>query len=317
MMRRQLPAYSPLDLGSWMRAFLDSLREFRQGPSELARLLSQRYPCEKVVLTGSGTQALELSIRLALWARRNRDPRRPSGVLLLRRPDGCGGCRGPDPLLRRGSGDPGPRHGEPPEQPWPGGPVHWWSRASTDSRWTGMPPGGAAQRWAPFSSRTRPRGWAAPGRAGKGGPSEISQCSASGGARGGRVGVEAPFSCGNRMTTSMTSSPPRYAPPRWGEGLEPRQRPSPNGESAGRGSTVCRQPFPGFGSVRRSTGTQLPSRPCHPSRRALWRRRPTLPQRRSPFGRGEPLNSRGSWVGGCHRHVPVPFGRWREGRRAT
>ena len=74
MMRRQLPAYSPLDLGSWMRACLDSLRDPEGARSDLARLLSQRYPCEKVVLTGSGTQALELSIRLALRARPPKTP---------------------------------------------------------------------------------------------------------------------------------------------------------------------------------------------------------------------------------------------------
>jgi len=69
-MRRQLPAYSPLDLRSVSKACLDSLLRPGLASHRLVSTLSQRYPCERVVLTGSGTQALDLAIRLGLGAGR-------------------------------------------------------------------------------------------------------------------------------------------------------------------------------------------------------------------------------------------------------
>jgi perosamine synthetase len=64
--RRQLPAYSPLDLRSLGKACLDAVTGPEGARSRLSSWLALRYPCERVVLTGSGTQALELALRLGL-----------------------------------------------------------------------------------------------------------------------------------------------------------------------------------------------------------------------------------------------------------
>jgi perosamine synthetase len=60
MFRRQLPAYSPLT----PRGLLAGVRGARSQPGErLAKLLADRYRARRVVLTGSGTQALTLALR--------------------------------------------------------------------------------------------------------------------------------------------------------------------------------------------------------------------------------------------------------------
>ncbi len=69
-MRRQLPAHSPLDLACWGIACREALRDPSEARSRLKALLARRYPCEGVVLVGSGTQALELAIRLGLRGER-------------------------------------------------------------------------------------------------------------------------------------------------------------------------------------------------------------------------------------------------------
>lgn len=62
MFRHQLPAYSPLTVGGIVRALLDA------GPEARMRLkgrLRERFDAKRVVLCGSGTQALTLAIRSA------------------------------------------------------------------------------------------------------------------------------------------------------------------------------------------------------------------------------------------------------------
>jgi len=69
MFRRQLPAYSPLTLPG----ILAGIRGARSRPRQrLAELLANRYRARRVVLTGSGTQALTLALRAS--APRDRQP---------------------------------------------------------------------------------------------------------------------------------------------------------------------------------------------------------------------------------------------------
>ncbi len=63
MFRRQLPAYSPLTL----RGLISGVGGARSRPRErLAELLAGRYGARRVVLTGSGTQALTLALRASV-----------------------------------------------------------------------------------------------------------------------------------------------------------------------------------------------------------------------------------------------------------
>jgi len=69
MLRRQLPAYSPLTAAG----LVAGIRGARSRPRErLAELLADRYGARRVVLTGSGTQALTLALRAS--APRDRQP---------------------------------------------------------------------------------------------------------------------------------------------------------------------------------------------------------------------------------------------------
>ncbi len=60
MFRRQLPAYSPLSLGGLVRGLLGMAS---RAPERLESLLAERYGARRVLLTGSGTQALTLALR--------------------------------------------------------------------------------------------------------------------------------------------------------------------------------------------------------------------------------------------------------------
>ncbi len=65
MIRRQLPAYSPLSLAAIGKAALSSLLGPKVARGALQALLQARFGCPEVILTGSGTQALQLAIQ---WA---------------------------------------------------------------------------------------------------------------------------------------------------------------------------------------------------------------------------------------------------------
>ena len=62
---RQVPAYSPLTLHAAWRAAAQTLLRREDARPRLARLLRALYPAREAVLLGSGTQALELAIRIA------------------------------------------------------------------------------------------------------------------------------------------------------------------------------------------------------------------------------------------------------------
>jgi dTDP-4-amino-4,6-dideoxygalactose transaminase len=61
-LRRQPPAYSPLSLGALAGAVLGARGDSR---AELAALLRERFTAERVLLCGSGTQALQIAITAA------------------------------------------------------------------------------------------------------------------------------------------------------------------------------------------------------------------------------------------------------------
>jgi perosamine synthetase len=60
IVRHQLPAYSPLTVSGLLTGLRDTWAE---SPDRLRSLLGERYKARRVVLTGSGTQALTLAIR--------------------------------------------------------------------------------------------------------------------------------------------------------------------------------------------------------------------------------------------------------------
>lgn len=74
MIRRQLPAYSPLFLNPLLRAWRDALREPEASRIALEQSLKHRFHADEVILTGSGTQALQLALAhvtsVAPWAGR-------------------------------------------------------------------------------------------------------------------------------------------------------------------------------------------------------------------------------------------------------
>ena len=60
-MRRQLPVYSPISLGAIVTA-IASLRDRAGAKSELERYLSEAFHADRVILTSSGTHALQLAL---------------------------------------------------------------------------------------------------------------------------------------------------------------------------------------------------------------------------------------------------------------
>ncbi|MEX2552967.1 MAG: DegT/DnrJ/EryC1/StrS family aminotransferase [Actinomycetota bacterium] len=61
-MRMQLPAYSPVEPTALVGALVDMLRGSGGQTSRLSEYLATRFDASKVVLTGSGTQALQLAL---------------------------------------------------------------------------------------------------------------------------------------------------------------------------------------------------------------------------------------------------------------
>lgn len=79
MMRRQLPAYSPLSLGGIALAALAAARSPRSARASLRAYLAERFRAEHVCLTGSGTQALRLALEVAAESRRRQLARTSEG----------------------------------------------------------------------------------------------------------------------------------------------------------------------------------------------------------------------------------------------
>jgi dTDP-4-amino-4,6-dideoxygalactose transaminase len=65
MMRRQLPAYSPLESKAIARAAAEAALRARQSRLALAEVLATRFQSREVVLTASGTQALQVALEVA------------------------------------------------------------------------------------------------------------------------------------------------------------------------------------------------------------------------------------------------------------
>lgn len=61
-MRRQLPVYSPLSAGALVSATVAAARSGDEERAALRRELGDRFDAERVILTGSGTQALRLAL---------------------------------------------------------------------------------------------------------------------------------------------------------------------------------------------------------------------------------------------------------------
>lgn len=66
ILRHQLPAYSPITARAIWAAMLHGLGVARDRPGRLATLLARHYRAEHVRLFGSGTQALQAALRLAM-----------------------------------------------------------------------------------------------------------------------------------------------------------------------------------------------------------------------------------------------------------
>lgn len=66
MLRRQLPAYSPLTVGSLRRAVVHGLGPGMDGQADLTAALERDYAADHAVLLGSGTQALQVALELAM-----------------------------------------------------------------------------------------------------------------------------------------------------------------------------------------------------------------------------------------------------------
>ena len=65
MIRRQLPGYSPVGLRGLVRGLVAG-GPAEQAVTDLERVLAERLRADDVVATGSGTQALQLALRLAM-----------------------------------------------------------------------------------------------------------------------------------------------------------------------------------------------------------------------------------------------------------
>jgi dTDP-4-amino-4,6-dideoxygalactose transaminase len=66
MWRRQLPVYSPLSAAAIGRAMMQGLGLTANGPVGLSAVLEREYAAEQAVLFASGTQALQVALRLAM-----------------------------------------------------------------------------------------------------------------------------------------------------------------------------------------------------------------------------------------------------------
>ncbi len=69
-LRHQLPAYSPLSFRTLATALIQGLLLNRDQGPRLARELASHFRAAQVILCGSGTQALQLALQLALSARK-------------------------------------------------------------------------------------------------------------------------------------------------------------------------------------------------------------------------------------------------------
>ena len=68
ILRRQLPAYSPLSAASIRQAIVHGLGPGMDGQADLREALERKYAADRAVLLGSGTQALQVAIALAMRA---------------------------------------------------------------------------------------------------------------------------------------------------------------------------------------------------------------------------------------------------------
>jgi len=66
ILRRQLPAYSPLNAASIRQAIVHGLSPGMDGQADLGAALQREYAADHAVLLGSGTQALQLALTLAI-----------------------------------------------------------------------------------------------------------------------------------------------------------------------------------------------------------------------------------------------------------
>jgi len=66
ILRRQLPAYSPLSAASIRQAIVHGLGPGMDGQTDLRKVLESKYAADQAVLLGSGTQALQVAIELAM-----------------------------------------------------------------------------------------------------------------------------------------------------------------------------------------------------------------------------------------------------------
>ena len=66
MLRRQLPAYSPVSAASLGSAVLRGLGTGMNGQVDLCTALEREYSADQALLFGSGTQALQVALRLAM-----------------------------------------------------------------------------------------------------------------------------------------------------------------------------------------------------------------------------------------------------------
>jgi hypothetical protein len=66
ILRRQLPAYSPLNAASIGQAVVHGLGPGMDGQADLTAALERKYAADHAVLLGSGTQALQVAIELAM-----------------------------------------------------------------------------------------------------------------------------------------------------------------------------------------------------------------------------------------------------------
>jgi hypothetical protein len=66
IMRRQLPVYSPVSAASIRQAIVHGLGPGMDGQADLRAALESEYAADQAVLLGSGTQALQVAIELAM-----------------------------------------------------------------------------------------------------------------------------------------------------------------------------------------------------------------------------------------------------------
>jgi dTDP-4-amino-4,6-dideoxygalactose transaminase len=74
MMRRQLPAYTPQSPASAVASFSDAMLSSERSLAELRDYLARRFAASDVLLTSSGTQALQVALQLATEADEGRRP---------------------------------------------------------------------------------------------------------------------------------------------------------------------------------------------------------------------------------------------------